>query len=275
MEPSKVYLLPLAVFVLFPATFIITYCIAVLLGHTEPEFPYISDTGTQSPESCIFGQALNLGAFLILFTLYIRFRQIAEFYRNHSSSSSIVRLNKAAFIVGSLSALGISLVANFQETSVLSIHICGALLAFGGGVAYLWLQALCSYKTHPLVNNIGVAHLRMFLAVVATICFVLGSITAIIAKTQYNGNNPRKWFPGDGGWQCHVISTASEWICATAFNIFMLTLVDEFKSLSVESPQVYITIENLTASQYLYSHEANSGSTNDIQAILSSHNYGS
>ncbi|RXG62490.1 DNA damage-regulated autophagy modulator protein 2 [Armadillidium vulgare] len=237
MEPSKVYLLPLAVFVLFPATFIITYCIAVLLGHTEPEFPYISDTGTQSPESCIFGQALNLGAFLILFTLYIRFRQIAEFYRNHSSSSSIVRLNKAAFIVGSLSALGISLVANFQETSVLSIHICGALLAFGGGVAYLWLQALCSYKTHPLVNNIGVAHLRMFLAVVATICFVLGSITAIIAKTQYN--------------------------------------VDEFKSLSVESPQVYITIENLTASQYLYSHEANSGSTNDIQAILSSHNYGS
>lgn len=40
------------------------YSIAVLLGHTAPEFPYISDTGTQSPESCIFGQALNLGAFL-------------------------------------------------------------------------------------------------------------------------------------------------------------------------------------------------------------------
>ena len=40
------------------------YSIAVLLGHTEPDFPYISDTATYSPESCIFGQAVNVGAFL-------------------------------------------------------------------------------------------------------------------------------------------------------------------------------------------------------------------
>lgn len=40
------------------------YSISVLLGHTEPNFPYISDTGTYSPESCIFGQFVNIGAFL-------------------------------------------------------------------------------------------------------------------------------------------------------------------------------------------------------------------
>ncbi|MCL4124652.1 UNVERIFIED_CONTAM: hypothetical protein GTU68_042268 [Idotea baltica] len=238
MESSKMYLLPLSVFVLFPATFIITYCIAVLLGHTEPEFPYISDTGTQSPESCIFGQALNLGALLIFFTFYIRYRQISEFYRNHSSSSSILRFNKAGFIIGTLAAFGISLVANFQETNVLSVHLVGALMAFGGGVVYLWLQALCSYKTHPLVNNIGVAHLRTFLAIIGSISFILGSITAIIARSQYHGSNPRKWYPDDGGWPFHVVSTASEWICASTFNIFMLTLVEEFKGLSMEAPQV-------------------------------------
>lgn len=75
-----------------------------------------------------------------MFTIYIKYRQIAEFYRNHSSSSSVVRLNKAAFIVGIVSAFGISLVGNFQETNVLSVHLCGALMAFGGGVIYLWLQ---------------------------------------------------------------------------------------------------------------------------------------
>jgi hypothetical protein len=32
--------------------------------HVWPAFPYISDTGALPPESCIFGQALNIGAFL-------------------------------------------------------------------------------------------------------------------------------------------------------------------------------------------------------------------
>lgn len=40
------------------------YIAAVLQGHVEPNFPYISDAATYSPESCVFGQFINIGAVL-------------------------------------------------------------------------------------------------------------------------------------------------------------------------------------------------------------------
>lgn len=48
------------------------YGIAVANNHVEPVFPYISDAGSLSPESCVFGQLLNIGAVLgISFLLHI------------------------------------------------------------------------------------------------------------------------------------------------------------------------------------------------------------
>ncbi len=39
--------------------------------------PYISDTGTYPPESCIFAQFLNMGALLIGIDVYIRYKQVS------------------------------------------------------------------------------------------------------------------------------------------------------------------------------------------------------
>lgn len=47
------------------------YIAAVLLGHVEPDFPYISDAATHSPESCVFGQLMNCGTVLCEFTWLI------------------------------------------------------------------------------------------------------------------------------------------------------------------------------------------------------------
>ena len=56
---------------LLPIAFILTYLVAVLFGHVVPGFPYISDTGTLPPESCIFGQFLTIGVFLsILYNFF-------------------------------------------------------------------------------------------------------------------------------------------------------------------------------------------------------------
>lgn len=41
-----------------------SYVIAVMLGHVEAGFPYISDTATYAPESCIFAQFINMIAML-------------------------------------------------------------------------------------------------------------------------------------------------------------------------------------------------------------------
>ena len=50
------------------------------------------------------------------------------------------RLNSVALWIGWTSALGVSLVGNFQETQIIYVHLLGALTAFGVGSLYLWLQ---------------------------------------------------------------------------------------------------------------------------------------
>ncbi|CAG2054225.1 unnamed protein product [Timema podura] len=70
MKYRKLHLLPISVFVLIPTTFVITYTCAVLLGHVEPGFPYISDTGALPPESCVFSQLLGIAS--VLYALLYR-----------------------------------------------------------------------------------------------------------------------------------------------------------------------------------------------------------
>ena len=79
----------------------------------------------------------------VFLTVYIRYRQLLEIYGNHSSQSLVIRANKFSLGVGCVSALGMSLAANFQETNVLPVHLVGAIMAFGGSTLYLCLQVLC------------------------------------------------------------------------------------------------------------------------------------
>lgn len=72
MFGSKLHWYPVFLVLYLPVSFIITYSIAVGYGHVEAGFPYISDTGTLPPESCVFGQLLNIGAVFAAFTMYVR-----------------------------------------------------------------------------------------------------------------------------------------------------------------------------------------------------------
>ena len=54
--------LPFCLTLLIGGGIVVCYCIAVSLGHVEAAFPYISDTGTFPPESCIFTLSLNCAA---------------------------------------------------------------------------------------------------------------------------------------------------------------------------------------------------------------------
>ncbi|XP_026673391.1 uncharacterized protein LOC108629801, partial [Ceratina calcarata] len=116
------------------------YVIAVLLDHVEAGFPYISDVATYAPESCIFAQFINMLAMLLSFVIYIRYSQVNECLSNFSLQASLPKWNHWALIFGLTSTFGLSVVANFQETSVIVVHFIGALLCFGFGTAYFWTQ---------------------------------------------------------------------------------------------------------------------------------------
>ncbi|CAK9300245.1 unnamed protein product [Gordionus sp. m RMFG-2023] len=241
-----IHLLPIAILILLPATILITYSIAVSLKHVTPTgLPYISDTGTFSPESCIFGQLLNMIGFLIAIFVHTRYNQVKIFNKILNQRSKIYcdRLNLLSLVSGIMSALGLSLVANFQETNVIIIHVIGAYLIFGIGAFYLILQTYFTYKLH-IVNSIYIKTSRVIANIIICLSFVLVILGAILA-----GRNPlelpahHKWTPGSKGYRWHVISALSEWALAFAFLLYMGSFVSEFRALEWDFPQIKIRIE--------------------------------
>lgn len=71
--------------------------------------------------------------------MYIKYRQIDFAIRTNTIGLSHI-WNTAAFIVGILACIGMSLVANFQETTIVIIHGLGAVLAFAIGSAYFLIE---------------------------------------------------------------------------------------------------------------------------------------
>ena len=180
----------------FLSTFLVNrYIIAICLRHVEVEFPYISDTGTHTPESCIFSQALNIVSFLVFLTVYVRYKQIEQHYRDQLSPNSRqnLRANWYSMCLGFISSFGLSVVANFQETNVFRVHMIGAMLAFGFGVMYAWSQTYMSFNMIPLVNSKSMAYCRLFLSILMTCTFTTSSICGPMAFRRFNGKDPTNW----------------------------------------------------------------------------------
>lgn len=85
-------------------------------------------------------------------------------------------VNKIALYVGLLGAFGMFVVANFQETAVITIHLIAAFFCFGGSVIYMLCHAWISHRMVPVFASRRVAHWRTFFATAGTIAFVIGKI---------------------------------------------------------------------------------------------------
>lgn len=238
---SKTFWFPIAVFVIFQTTFICTYIAAIVQGHVVPAVPYISDAATYSPESCVFGQFINIGCVLLGIVIYIRYRQIQKLMYHHVELIPINSTwNGVSLWIGICSCLGCSIVANFQETNVRIIHFIGAFTCFGFGTVYFWFQALISYNIHQFSGSIRLAHMRLVLSSLCTIFFIVLAVTGIISHILFQGQDPRKWYPSDGGWKYHVASSISEWIVSTLFSFYILSFSDEFSLIAFDHPVINI-----------------------------------
>ncbi|XP_064602061.1 DNA damage-regulated autophagy modulator protein 1-like isoform X1 [Liolophura sinensis] len=241
MWGSKLWLFPVAVFVFIPLTFIISYIIAVCAGHVAPGFPYISDTGTEPPESCIFGQMLNIGAVLAGITLYIRYRDVEENLKirdiTQRSCVHLSCLNNIGFVLGICSALGASIVANFQETKVLVVHLIGAFMTFGLGSIYCWCQTYITYKLCGA--SLKIANLRLGICVTNTVFFIILVVSTPVAMGKFSGFDPKYWQQDEGGFAEHIVSTVSEWAMALAMMVYFLTFVKEFRNFGMRCPVYY------------------------------------
>ncbi|XP_022184874.2 DNA damage-regulated autophagy modulator protein 2 [Nilaparvata lugens] len=236
----NVHFLPVTICVIFPVTFIITFLIAVHVDDVFPGLPYISDTGTNPPESCIFSLLLNLCAVLLGGCIYVRHLQIMEFARLHVESGLRLRDIQVATFFGGFSCIGLAIVANFQVTNVRRVHYFGATTCLWGGTVYFIYQTVFSYKMGRGVRMIFIFYTRYVLCVFSILFNISFIVTGFMAHSQYTGDNPRKWKPHEGGWLYHVISSSSEWMLAFTHSFLVFTFLPEFKKVHVELPVVLL-----------------------------------
>ncbi|XP_018670016.2 uncharacterized protein LOC100177513 [Ciona intestinalis] len=107
-----------------------TYFFAKNNCHTERWiFPYLSYTGTEHPESMIFGLILNIEGFFGMTIVFLAWR-----YFRHMGQRGA--LNRVTIVFGMLSCFGVILVGNFQVSKAKVPHYTGAGLAFIVGTLY-------------------------------------------------------------------------------------------------------------------------------------------
>ncbi|XP_061731422.1 DNA damage-regulated autophagy modulator protein 2-like [Nerophis ophidion] len=218
------------------ASFVFAYVTAVLLRHVDPLVPYISDTGTMAPERCVFGFMLDVSAFLGMATVYVRYKQVEALTDNNERR--ILKVNRLGLLLGLCSSLGMCVVANFQKTTLFSVHLLGAVLTFGVGAMYILVQTLLSHYMQPHVHSRGVFLLRLAIGL-----WTLGSVLSMFVSSvvMYSSlpgvdvTHKLHWTPGETGYTPHLISTVCEWSLAFSFISFFLTYIRDFQKITLRA----------------------------------------
>jgi len=234
---NKLMFVPIICFILFPTTFIITFSIALSYDHINPFFSYVSDTGATSPELCWFALLLSLTSISLGFVMYIRYMQVAEYFRQEKNRTMRL-INVIAIVIGMISALGGMIVAAFQETNILSMHVLGAFLSFLGGAIYMIFQAFFTFKMLPMFVNKTIAVIRLIIGISCVILFAISYITAAKSLAKFKGDNFLKWDRDEETWNLRAVSVTAEWVMAALFDVYLLTFVLDFRKISYKSPQV-------------------------------------
>uniref|UniRef100_A0A1Y1K3H6 CWH43-like N-terminal domain-containing protein n=2 Tax=Photinus pyralis TaxID=7054 RepID=A0A1Y1K3H6_PHOPY len=217
-------------------TFFITYIIAVLRKDVPYFLPYISEAGTFPPESCVFGQLMNLGALIMLFGICVRYCQV-----KHDIKTKNIRLhpkwNTVSLKLGAVGSLGISMVGNFQESNMLGIHLVGAIMAIGVSSAYLLLQTKISYAyLYARTRSIPkwLFYLRLLLSVPLIPMLIAVLILGGLALAKFTGNSKRWWTEEDGGYTYRIASALLEWILAIMIFLYVYTFKNEMGCIEFE-----------------------------------------
>nr|CAB3267045.1 transmembrane protein 150B [Phallusia mammillata] len=172
---------PILISITTSVGFVVTYTFAKTNCHIERWiFPYLSYTGTENPESMIFGLILNIEGFFGLIVVFLAWR----FYRHMGQTNC---LNSLALVLGSLSCFGVIMVGNFQVTKAKVPHYIGAGLAFIIGTGYGVVSSILSRRSfkvaHPKMKySVCVGGLRLACALLMVTALILLSCVGMYKK---------------------------------------------------------------------------------------------
>ncbi|KAM5160324.1 DNA damage-regulated autophagy modulator protein 2 isoform 3-T5 [Callospermophilus lateralis] len=184
---------------------------------------------------------LNIAAVLCIATIYVRYKQV---HALSPEENLIIKLNKAGLVLGILSCLGLSLVANFQKTTLFFAHVSGAVLTFGMGSLYMFVQTILSYQMQPKIHGKQVFWIRLLLVIWCgvfseilplTYFLIVLTCSSILYSGDFGTDLVQKlhWNPEDKGYVLHMVTTAAEWSMSFSFFGFFLTYIRDFQKISL------------------------------------------
>ena len=165
------------------AAFLSGYAVSVGTDAVYPVFPFISDTGTTPPASCVFGLFLNMSACFGVVAIFIRHRHLEGKNTHHG----VHKLNDIAMFVGLLSCFGMMMVACFQWSVAGIPHLLGAFMVFFLGGVYCWCQSVLSIKCVGLPTSKCVIVTRVVLSFVAVAGLVMTIMFTVLANVEVAG----------------------------------------------------------------------------------------
>ncbi|XP_052129877.1 DNA damage-regulated autophagy modulator protein 1 isoform X1 [Frankliniella occidentalis] len=231
-------------------TISVCYAVSVALGHVPIVFPYISETGNWEPESCVFSFGMNIASFLYMVAVYLRYHELLVYRESTPNTSITPRLNRIAWALGTASAIGLCVVANFQVQKVRIVHYLGAFTCFVGGSVYFGIQAWFSKCMCPWVSSLNMVRLRTTLTVLSAIALTVCLACALAAISQFDGKDQVKWSPENKGYTLHIVSTVAEWLVALIFVGSIITYIPEMTRISVHPPKFRFEPVKVSPSRY-------------------------
>ncbi|TRZ03865.1 hypothetical protein DNTS_000497 [Danionella cerebrum] len=203
--------LPTFLVVWSSSTFIVSYIIAVSRRDVDVIFPYI--------------RMLCIAAFSTMYTEYKFVEGVLQ-----KTGANYSKCNKASFVLGIISCLGMCLVATFQVTTITIVHDVGAFVFFISGVVYAIIQTVIGFRIRPYGSTEYMCLLRVVFTAVAAIAVVPTIVCALLS-----GNKPSlHWDSSDKGYTLHITSAVCEWVTAFSFVFFFLTYIQEFRHFKLD-----------------------------------------
>ncbi|XP_045672354.1 DNA damage-regulated autophagy modulator protein 2 isoform X4 [Phyllostomus hastatus] len=123
-----------------------------------------------------------------------------------------------------------------KKTTFFTVHICGAVLTFGMGSLYMFVQTVLSYQMQPKIHGKQIFWIRLLLVIWCGVsAFSMLTCSSLLYSGSFGTDIVQKlhWNRQDKGYVLHMITTAAEWSMSFSFFGFFLTYVRDFQKISL------------------------------------------
>ncbi|KAE8593700.1 hypothetical protein XENTR_v10019276 [Xenopus tropicalis] len=146
---------------------IISFSLAVSLGHTHAFLPFISQTSMMNPEYIFSAFACTITSILGAAIVYAEYKYINIYHSNISR-----KWNKILLCWGLLSYLGFLIAAYVSVLVAFSVHLAGAIGGFGLNCLYNFSHTILCLQSSVWQDNKQMVIVRL--------CFSVGSLAFLL-----------------------------------------------------------------------------------------------